>query len=162
VDLGVYIAFSKIDTTGLPLSTSSLLTAVFAIVARLVILGAFLWVAALLVLAWVESYVAIAGGVLFLGFGGFRATAQYAENYLNYLVFLGVRLFLFYLLLGVGMTIFGTTITGMPPTATPQEMAELVAMAVIFAALILRIPGNTADRVAGSASFGLAAALRSF
>jgi hypothetical protein len=63
---------------------------------RLTVLVAFIAVAALLVLAWVESYVALVGGVLFLGFGGFRATAQYAENHLNYLFYVGVRLFVFY------------------------------------------------------------------
>ena len=67
-------------------------------------------------LAWVESYVALAGGVLFLGFAGFRATAGFAENYLNYLVFLGVRLFLFYLVLGVGTSVIMTTVRALPPS----------------------------------------------
>ena len=161
VDLGVYMAFWAIDTTGLPISPASMLTSAFALVSRLVVLGAFLWVAAMLVLAWVESYVALAGGVLFLGFGAFRGTAQFAENYLGYLVFLGVRLFLFYLLLGIGTSTITEALRAMPRAMEPRQMAEVVAMAIIFAVLVLRIPSSTASRVAGSASFGLAHALRS-
>jgi type IV secretion system protein TrbL len=160
VDLGVYLAFWAIDTTGLPIAPSSLITSAFALVSRLVVLGAFLWVAAMLVLAWVESYVALAGGVLFLGFGAFRATAPIAENYLGYLVFLGVRLFLFYLLLGIGTATITTALERMPPAMEPRQMAEVMAMAVIFAVLVLRIPSSMASRVAGGTSFGLAHALR--
>lgn len=161
VDLGVYLAF-KIDTNGLPIAPSSFLTAAFALASRLVVIAAFLWVAAMLVLAWVESYVALAGGVLFLGFGGFRGTAQYAENYLGYLVYLGIRLFLFYLLLGVGVTILTNAMNAIPPAVEPHQMAEVMAIAIIFAVLVLRIPTSAAQRVAGGSSFGLASALRSF
>jgi type IV secretion system protein TrbL len=162
VDLGVYMAFWAIDTTGLPIAPAAFLTAAFALVSRLVVLGAFLWVAAMLVLAWVESYVALAGGVLFLGFGAFRATAPIAENYLGYLVFLGVRLFVFYLLLGIGTATLTNALGALPRAMEPQQMAEVMAMAVIFAVLVLRIPASMANRVAGSGHFGLAQALRSF
>lgn len=162
VDLGVFMAFWAIDTTGLPIAPASFLTSAFALVSRLVVLGAFLWVAAMLVLAWVESYVALAGGVLFLGFGAFRATAQIAENYLGYLVYLGVRLFVFYLLLGIGTATITNALNTMPRAMEPQQMAEVMAMAIIFAVLVLRIPANMASRVAGSAHFGLVHALRSF
>ena len=40
-------------------------------------------------------------------------------------------------------------------------MAEVMAMAIIFAVLVLRIPSSMAHRVAGGAQFGLAHALRS-
>lgn len=162
VDLGVYMAFWAIDTTGLPIAPAAFLTAAFALVARLVVLGAFLWVAAMLVLAWVESYVALAGGVLFLGFGAFRGTAPIAENYLGYLVYLGVRLFVFYLLLGIGTATITSALERMPRAMEPQQMAEVMAMAIIFAVLVLRIPASMASRVAGSSHFGLAQALRSF
>lgn len=160
VDLGVEIALWKIDTRGLPLTFASLETALYALISRIVILASFVAVAGLVVLAWVEAYVALAGGVLFLGLGGFRATAQYAENYLNYLVFVGTRLFLLYLLLGVGTSLIESTISGMAPTQRPEEMAELLAISVIFALLVLRVPGSMAGRVASGGNFGLANALR--
>lgn len=161
VDIGTTIAFYNIDTRGLGLSPADFLTASFALVSRLVVIGAFLFVAAQVVLAWVESYVALAGGVIFLGFGAFRGTAQYAENYLNYLVFLGIRLFLLYLLLGVGIAILQGNLASLPPAMLPKQMAEVMAIAVIFAVLVLRIPNSAASRVAGGAQMGIAQALRS-
>lgn len=161
VDIGTTIAFFNIDTRGLGLSPADFLTAAFALCSRLVVIGSFLFVAAQVVLAWVESYVALAGGVLFLGFGAFRGTAQYAENYLNYLVFLGVRLFLLYLLLGIGISILQNSLATLPPAMFPKQMAEIMAMSVIFAVLILRIPNSAANRVAGGANLGIVHALRS-
>jgi type IV secretion system protein TrbL len=161
VDIGTTIAFFNIDTRGLGLSPADFLTAAFALCSRLVVIGSFLFVAAQVVLAWVESYVALAGGVLFLGFGAFRGTAQYAENYLNYLVFLGVRLFLLYLLLGIGIAILQNSLASLPPAMLPKQMAEVMAIAVIFAVLVLRIPNSAANRVAGGANLGIVHALRS-
>lgn len=161
VDIGATIAFFNINTTGIGLSPADFATAAFALVSRLVVIGSFLAVAAQVVLAWVESYVALAGGVLFLGFGAFRGTAQYAENYLNYLIFLGVRLFLLYLLLGIGIAILQGSLAALPPAMEPNQMAEIMGIAVIFAVLVLRIPQNAASRIAGGANLGIVQALRS-
>jgi type IV secretion system protein TrbL len=161
VDMGLNIALYKIDTTGLPLTFASLETALYALTSRLVILGSFLVVAVMVLLTWVEAYVALAGGVLFLGLGGFRATAQYAENYLGFLVYIGVRLFLLYLLLGIGISLITTQIAGMPPAMRPEQMGELLAISVTFAAITTIVPRNMASRIAGTSNFGIAQALRS-
>jgi type IV secretion system protein TrbL len=160
VDMGTYIAFSVVTVDGAPITASSFAAMFFALIARLVVYMCFVVVAVMLVLAWVESYIALAGGVLFLGFGGFRATAQYAENYLSYLVYLGVRLFTVYLLLTIGTTIVRTYI---PPTLKATDASTqgaVVAVCAIFAVLTVRIPGNMANRIASGANFGLAQTLR--
>jgi P-type conjugative transfer protein TrbL len=160
VDMGTYIAFSVVSTAGVPITPDSFAALVFALFARLVVYVCFVLVAVMLVLAWVEAYVGLAGGVLFLGFGGFRATAQYAENYLNYLIYLGIRLFAVYLLLAIGTTIITSFI---PPTLRATDgstQGTVAAICVIFAVLTVRIPGNMASRVASGGSFGLANALR--
>lgn len=160
MNLGSYIAFSVVSTDGMPISPSSFAALFFALFARFVVFISFAAVAVLLVLAWVEAYIGLAGGVLFLGLGGFRVTAQYAENYLNYLVYLGIRLFAIYLLLTIGTTIVNSFI---PPTlkaATPDIQGQVAVIALIFAVLTVRIPGNMASRIAAGGSFGLANALR--
>lgn len=161
VDLGLNIAWEKIDTSGLPLTLSALETSLYALASRLVITGAFIVVAVMVVLTWVEAYVALAGGVLFLGFGGNRMTAQFAENYLAFLFYIGTRLFVLYLLLGIGVTTIQAQLGSMPPAMEPTQMGELLATSVIFAVLTTRIPLNMAARISGSASFGIAGALRS-
>lgn len=161
VDMGLNIALYKIDTTGLPLSFASLETSLYALCTRLVIIGSFLLVAVVVMLTWVEAYVALAGGVLFLGMGGSRATAQYAENYLGFLIYIGARLFLLYLLLGIGTSLISNQIGGMPPAMTPEQMGELLAISVTFAAITTIVPRSMASRIAGTSSFGIATALRS-
>jgi len=160
VDMGLNIALYKIDTTGLPLSFASLETSLYALCTRLVIIGSFLLVAVVVMLTWVEAYVALAGGVLFLGLGGSRATAQYAENYLGFLIYIGARLFLLYLLLGIGTTLITNQIGGMAPAMTPEQMGELLAISVTFAAITTIVPRSMASRIAGTSSFGIATALR--
>lgn len=160
IDIGKYIAFSVISTDGVPITPDSFAALFFALGARFVAFASFAIVAVMLVLAWVEAYVALGAGVLFLGFGGFRATAQYAENYLNYLFYLGIRLFAVYLLLTIGTAIVQTFI---PPTlkATKSDVQGIVAVVcVVFAVLTIRIPGNMASRIAAGGNFGIAHALR--
>lgn len=161
IDMGLNIALHKIDTTGLPLTFASLETSLYALTSRLVILGSFIVVAVMLLLTWVEAYVALAGGVMFLGLGGFRATAQIAENYLGFLIYVGARLFLLYLLLGIGTSLITTQIASMPPAMSPEEMGELLAISVTFAAVTTAVPLRMASRIAGTSNFGIAQALRS-
>ncbi len=160
VDLGLSLAWGKIDTSGLPITLSALETSLWALCSRIVITGSFIVVAVMVVLTWVEAYVALAGGVLFLGFGGSRMTAQFAENYLAFLFYIGTRLFVLYLLLGIGVSTIETQLASMPPAMEPTQMGELLAISVIFAVLTTRIPLNMASRISGSASFGLSNALR--
>jgi type IV secretory pathway TrbL component len=97
------------------------------------------------------------GAVVLLG------TAQYAENYLNYLVYLGIPLFVLDLLVLVGSTVLtrmADAIHGAPGSAGTQQTAAAVAAAVIVAGLILRVPANMAGRITTSHSFGLTDALR--
>ncbi|MBX6330905.1 MAG: P-type conjugative transfer protein TrbL [Gemmatimonadaceae bacterium] len=161
VDLGLNLALHKIDLSGLPFSFGSIATALFAVATVLVILLSFLLVAVIVMLTWVEAYVALAGGVLFLGLGAFRATAAFAENYLGFLFYIGIRLFFLYLLLGLGTSLITSQIAALPPATTPEQMAEVLSIAVTFAAIIVIIPRTMASRIAGSSGFGLAAALRS-
>jgi hypothetical protein len=44
-------------------------------------------------------------GVLFLGFAGSRWTKFFTERYLSYIASIGVKLFVLYLIMGVGMSI---------------------------------------------------------
>lgn len=161
VDMGTYIAFTVVSTDGVPITASAFAGLFFALVARLVVYACFMAVAVMLVLAWVEAYVGLAGGVLFLGLGGFRATAHYAENYLNYLVWLGCRLFAMYLLLTIGTTIVNNFIPSTMRAVDGSAQGAVATVCVIFAVLTVRIPGNMANRIATGANFGIAHALRS-
>src|SRR2546422_97546 len=76
-----------------------------ASVTALVVVIAFAIIAAQLLVVLVESFIVIGAGVLFLGFAGSQWTRFFTERYLSYVASVGVRLFVLYLIMGVGMEI---------------------------------------------------------
>src|SRR6266480_3390416 len=129
----------------------------------LLIAIAYIVIAAELVLALIESYLVLGGGVLFLGFAAFRGTAAFADNLIAYTFGVGVKVFLLYLIVGLGAQIAKSWIpliqasTFFGPTS---PLLEVVGGALIFAILTVRVPGRVAGRLSGHASVGIAHALR--
>jgi len=164
MDIGVYIAgrlLTALDGLGLLANPATLL---LSIVGAVIVLLAYMAIAAQLIMMWVESYIVLTGGVIFLGFAALRTTAGYAEGYLNYVVTVGVRIFLLYLVVAVGYEqselwvalLRVNTVWGVYGTAAWQVIGGVV----VFAALALRLPNTIAGRITASPSFGIAAALR--
>lgn len=162
LDIGMQFAFDDLGNMNIPWSFEALGAVLFKLIAQVIVVVCFTAVAAQLLLVWVEAYIALGGGVLFLGFAGFRATASYAENYLNYLVYCGVKLFAFYLVvaLGVGIVQQARAVFGSNVTFDIRVAGNILAVAVVFALLSLRIPSSAAARVAGGANLGIGHALR--
>ena len=71
----------------------------------LVVVIAFAIIAAQLLVALVESFIVIGAGILFIGFSGSRWTKFFTERYLSYVASVGVKLFVLYLIMGVGVSI---------------------------------------------------------
>ena len=80
-------------------------TSLACVLAAALTVLAFIGVTIQFVVAMVESYIIVAAGVIFLGFGGSRWTAPYVERYIGLGVSNGVKIMLLYLLIGVGMNI---------------------------------------------------------
>src|SRR5207244_11166402 len=124
---------------------------------------AYIVIAAQLVLALIESYIVLGGGVLFLGFAAFRGTAAFADNLIGYTFGVGVKVFLLYLIVGLGSQIAKSWIpliqssTFFGPTS---PLLEVLGGALIFAILAVRVPHVVAHRLSGHATFGIAHALR--
>lgn len=142
-------------------------TSMFVVFLAFTIWLAFVVIAAQLLRVLIESYLIVSGGVLFLGFAGFRATAAYAENYINYAVAVAIKVFVLYLLVGVGMSL-ATQWSAMLQTAdwniggdTPTILPQIVGGIIILAVLTVSLPGSFAHRITGSHSLGVANALRS-
>ena len=71
------------------------------IIVAFVVFAALTYIAIELLVLLIESYVVIGAGVLFLGAGGSRWTTKFVDGYLNYMVSLGTKLFVLYLIVGV-------------------------------------------------------------
>jgi type IV secretion system protein TrbL len=165
IDIGMslaqYIA-NSFDTWGV---VTHFMMAVVSGIAIIVILLAYIVVATQLILTLVESYIVLGGGVLFLGFTAFRATAAYGENFLNYAVNVGIKIFLLYLIVGVGTSVSAgiVRVVQTQPTFSTDltPLGQVLGLAVIFAIMSVRIPNHVAARITATHSFGVATALRS-
>ena len=73
----------------------------FAIVA-LFALALYALIAAYTMLVMAEMYIVTAAGVLLLGFGGSQWTADYAKRYISYCVSVGAKLYVIFLVVGLG------------------------------------------------------------
>ncbi len=142
-----------------------LMMAIVSGFAVLIILVAYIVIATQLVLTLVESYIVLGGGVVFLGFTAFRGTAAYGENFLNYAVSVGIKIFLLYLIVGVGTSV--TTgiiqvIQAEPAFSTSlAPLGQILGLSIIFAVMAVRIPNHVAARITATHSFGVSNALRS-
>ncbi|HVH09163.1 MAG TPA: P-type conjugative transfer protein TrbL [Gemmatimonadales bacterium] len=164
IDIGRQTALSVLNTLDAGVLLRNPAMALFGALAALAIALAYIVIAAELVLVLVESYVVLGGGVLFLGFAAFRGTAGLAENLIGYIFGVGIRVFVLYLIVGLGSGIAKSWIpliqssTFFGPTS---PLLEVVGGAVIFAALVVRIPRAAATHLSGHQTIGIAHALRS-
>lgn len=119
-----------------------------------VILLSFVWIACHLAVALVESFIAISANVLFLGFGGSRWTLDFVNKVLGYAVSTGVKLFMLYLMIGLGMTEAKDWAKALTVTTVGDNYlstcAQIVGGAVFFAYLATKIPALAASMLNGS------------
>jgi type IV secretion system protein TrbL len=127
------------------------MASLIAVIAGLIMFLSFVLIAGQMLLALSEAYVGLGGGVVLLGFSGSRWTIKFAENFIGWIVGVGVKLFFLYLLVGVGMTItagWNSALTGWT-VADPTLPLTIAGGALIFMLLSWEIP-NVAARIAGS------------
>jgi type IV secretion system protein TrbL len=163
IDIGRQTSLTVSNTLDVGVMLRNPAMAVFGALAALIIAIAYVVIAAQLVLVLIESYVVLGGGVLFLGFAAFRGTAAFAENLIAYTFGVGIKVFLLYLIVGLGSQIARSWIPLIQSSTFfgPQSpLLEVVGGAIIFAVLAVRVPHVVAYRLSGHASFGIAHALR--
>jgi type IV secretion system protein TrbL len=129
-------------------------TSIALVVAAALTVIAFIAVTIQFIVAMVESYIVVAAGFVFLGFGGSRWTAPYVERYIALGVSTGVKIMLLYLLIGTGMDLAGgwqDMAAGVGSSPTPAMSAfEVMGAALIFMMLCWQIPKLFAAVLGGS------------
>ena len=115
---------------------------------------AFIAITVQFVVAMVESYIIVAAGFIFVGFGGSRWTAPYVERYIGLGVATGVKIMLLYLLIGTGMNLsvdWMTDAQNIASNASPAMSAlEIMGASIIFMMLCWQIPKLFAAVLGGS------------
>ena len=163
IDIGRETSLSILAALDVGVMLTNPAMAIYGAFAALIVALAYTAIAAMLVLVLVESYVVLGGGVLFLGFAAFRGTAGFAENLIAYTFGVGIKIFLLYLIVGLGSQIARGWIPLIQSSTffgPASPLFQVVGGAVIFAVLAIRVPNAVASRLSGGSSFGIANALR--
>src|SRR3984957_1370236 len=169
LQLGGEMASTIFDTPANASLMSNFEIAIIQSVCGFFVLLAFTVTAAMLLFTLVESYLAVGGGVILLGFGGSRFTASAAEGYFPFVIRVGVRLLFFYLVLAVGVQLANQWATAILAACKPvtaavpmissyfvppskimttmcsgfiptSAMLNYAALALVFAAMTIGIP----------------------
>ncbi len=151
---GLNIAGSLMDSASTSAFFTNPGTSIALVVAAALTVIAFIAVTIQFIVAMVESYIIVAAGFVFLGFGGSRWTAPYVERYIALGVSTGVKIMLLYLLIGTGMDLavgWQTMAAGVGTSPTPAMSAfEVMGAALIFMMLCWQIPKLFAAVLGGS------------
>src|SRR5262249_59736332 len=102
---GINLAAKMLEPLGVLGFVTATIASIVGGLAALGVVFGFAIIAAQLLLTNVESYIAVGGGVLLLGFAGSRWTADVSSRYLSYAVAIGVKLVMLYLLIGIGLAV---------------------------------------------------------
>jgi type IV secretion system protein TrbL len=164
IGVGGSLAYSILKSISLTVLARDALIGAFGLVCALAVAAAYIVIAIQVLVVMIESYVVVlGGGVLFLGFASSRWTAAMAEQVIAYALFLGARIFLLYLLVGVGMSVtqqFVQVIAGASIFSEPSPLLQITGGALAFAYIVARVPYDVAWKLTGRQSLGLAQALR--
>lgn len=131
-------------------------------IAALIIVLLFAAIAAMVVLAWIETYFVIYAAIFFTGFGGSRFTSDYAKRVLMLAVTAGAKLFVLLLVAGLLQTLAQKWADAAAAGTNPAIMS-LVGLSLLGAFLCVRIPSLISSISSGqvASSSGLIAAAAS-
>src|SRR5437016_1594406 len=122
-----------------------------------VVVVSFAIIAAQLLVALVESFIVIGAGILFVGFSGARWTKFFTERYLSYVASVGVKLFVLYLIMGVGMGIAARWVSVLNRGGfSPIPFFSVMGGSLVFLFLTWHIPSVAGAMMAGAVHLSLA------
>lgn len=131
-----------------------------AAIASLLTFLAFVIIAGQLALSLIEMYIVIGGGVLLLGFAGSRWTMPFAERYLSYAVAIGIKLFVLYLIIGVGTALAASWEPLLASAGTsPADLFAILGASLVYMIVAWQIPSFASSLIAGSVNLTLGSAL---
>src|SRR5213593_345231 len=135
----------------------SVFPSIVASLTALVVVVSFAIIAAQLLVALVESFIVIGAGVLFIGFSGSRWTKFFTERYLSYVASLGVKLFVLYLIMGVGVRIAARWVPVIERGGfSPIPFFYVMSGSLVFLFLTWHIPSVAGSMMAGAVTLSLA------
>lgn len=123
----------------------------------IVVVLAYAVAAGQLLVTMVETYIASSAAVLLLGFGGSKWTLDYVQKVLGYIMGAGIKLFVLFLIIGVGKPLVDqcmATFASMPTMQISDALGPM-AVAMVFTFLCFQVPSLAAALLSGSPSMTL-------
>jgi type IV secretion system protein TrbL len=155
-DQGLALANKMLNATADLGLLDGFFASLIAGISALLVVVAFAIIAAQLLVVLVESFIVIGAGILFLGFAGSRWTKFFTERYLSYLASVGVKLFVLYLIMGVGMGIAGRWMPILERGGfSPIPFFYVMGGSLVFVFLTWHIPAVAGSMMAGAVSLSL-------
>src|SRR5215510_232118 len=99
---GRSVAITMLKAMGVTAWFTNITGAIIALLAAIVVFLSYALIAMELAVTLVESYVVTGAGVFLLAFVPFRGTAALTERFLGYVIAVGIKLFMVYVLVGAG------------------------------------------------------------
>src|SRR5213080_1357647 len=156
-DQGLALANKILNATADLGLLDSFFASLVAGITALIVVIAFAIIAAQLLVVLVESFIVIGAGVLFLGFAGSRWTKFFTERYLSYLASVGVKLFVLYLIMGVGTSIAARWVSVLEHGGfSPIPFFYVMGGSLVFLFLTWHIPSVAAAAMIGTVHLSLA------
>ena len=142
------IAMRGIDLAGVIYDASDIVTIVPFMVAALAVALLYAVMAGYALVVIVEVYIVTSAGVILLGFGGLKWTMDYAQKYLIYCMAVGIKLFVMFLVLGLGNQFVNDWAAAAELTQMPAIFTLLVTL-VVIALLVFIIPNTAQALISG-------------
>lgn len=171
---GLFEASQPDTVFGMVVNPVSLLTSIPLILIALVVAGTFIRLAAQLLAAIIECYVAVGAGAVMIGFLAFRGTAPLGEGYLRYIVYATVKLFFILILVffviqlgdhaiailadvqATGGGITTGTVSGIKQAANSRLTVALSLGAVAMLILgLMKLPSKLAQQMTATLSINI-------
>jgi type IV secretion system protein TrbL len=108
-------------------------------------------------LAMIEMYIVTGAGVFLLGFGGWNGTAGITHRFLSYVVGVGTKLFMTYLLIGAGdvlAKVWGGMVADISLVDATTSFAILFGT-MAYGLIVWKIPSLTSSLLTGAVGMGL-------
>jgi type IV secretion system protein TrbL len=155
LDQGVELFFSMFTSWEQVASLFNPVGVFLRLFTAVALLVAFALIAGVLTKVLVEAAVALGGLPFFLGFAGHGLTWGLAEGYLRYLLHLGVRIFVIYLLVGIGSNLAAiwsealASVSAFSLFSDPRLFVAIPVTAAVWAGLVVALPGSIAGQITG-------------
>jgi type IV secretion system protein TrbL len=157
---GLQLAKNMLGTLSNPVFFTAIVAVLLAVFCSIGVVVAYAIVAGQLMVTLIESYIVVSAGLFFLGFSGSRWTLPFSEKYVAYAVSVGIKLFMLYLIVGLGQTLAAQWTVLFTPgvIASPDVYIGVAGSALVFMLLGWQIPSLAASLMNGSPMMTLGAA----